>query len=56
MTSVAVILCALGFVAGWVALGFYFISVDALERERRQQARRDEYAQAQRRITHRGRS
>lgn len=56
MTAVAVILCALGFTAGWVALGFYFISVDALERERRQQARRDEYALAMRRISHRGRA
>lgn len=55
MTAPAII-AALGITAGWIALFLYLRSVDALEKERRRQARRDEYALAMRRISHRGRA
>lgn len=46
------ILITLGVLSAFVALFLYFRSVDALEKQRRRQARADEYAEAQRRITH----
>lgn len=50
--TVALFLTAIGGLAGLVALSLYFRSVDALEKQRRRQARAEEYAQAMRRITH----
>jgi hypothetical protein len=50
------ILITLGVLAGWIAIFLYFRSVDALEKQRRRQARAEEFAQAQRRISHRGRA
>lgn len=56
MTTFAAAMSALGIIAGYAALFFYFRSVDALEEQRRRQARAEEFAQAQRRISHRGRA
>jgi uncharacterized membrane protein YciS (DUF1049 family) len=52
MMAVASTLFVIGIIAGWLAWFFYFLSCEQTDKMRRRQERADEFAQAQRRITH----
>jgi hypothetical protein len=52
MMAFASAMFVIGIIGGWLAWLFYFLSREQTDKMRRRQERADEFAQAQRRITH----